>query len=57
MVGSSGNAEIRTEYPIVQGLTARTTSQTGHDTCLEPENSFVDVKNKPLSSQGINTGG
>jgi hypothetical protein len=57
MVGTASSAELRTKYPVTQGLTAVTTSQKGHDTTLEPENSFVDIKNMPLSSQGLNNGG
>lgn len=58
VAGTASSAQLKTKYPVVQGLTARTTSQQGHDTTLEPErDSYVDVKHEPLSSQGINTGG
>ena len=58
MTGTAASAELRTKYPVTQGLTARTTSQKGHDTNLDAEQEdFTDVKHEPLSSQGINTGG
>jgi hypothetical protein len=58
MTGTASSAELRTKYPITQGLVAKTTSQLKHDTKLEAEREdFTDVKHEPLSSQGINNGG
>jgi hypothetical protein len=37
MVGTSGTKEIATRYPFTSGLTAKTTSQTGHQENLIPE--------------------
>lgn len=37
MVGTSGTKEIATRYPVVKGLTAGTTSQTGNVENLIPE--------------------
>lgn len=37
MVGSSGSKEIATRYPVTSGLVAGTTSQTGHQENLIPE--------------------
>lgn len=37
MVGTSGTKEIRTSYPFTSGLTAGTTSQTGHEEHLIAE--------------------
>lgn len=37
MVGGKGTKEIATRYPVTDGLIARTTSQTGHQENLIPE--------------------
>lgn len=37
MAGGIGTKEIATRYPVTRGLTARTTSQTGDQENLVPE--------------------
>lgn len=37
MAGSSGTKEIATRYPVTNGLVAGTTSQTGNEENLIPE--------------------
>jgi hypothetical protein len=37
MAGSSGTKEIATRYPVTDGLVAGTTTQTGHEENLIPE--------------------
>jgi hypothetical protein len=37
MAGTKGTAEIATRYPVEEGLTARTTKQTGRVMNLVPE--------------------
>ena len=37
MVGGSGTREIATRYPVTSGLVAGSTSQTGHQENLVPE--------------------
>ena len=51
MAGTSGTKEIRTSYPSTDGLTARTTSQTGHIENLTPENSVVQKKYQTLLNE------
>jgi hypothetical protein len=41
MADTHNQAEVKTRYPVVDGLTARTTKQTGHKEQLEPTKSFV----------------
>lgn len=41
MAGTKGTAEIRTSYPSTDGLTAGTTSQTGHQENLKAEQGSV----------------
>jgi hypothetical protein len=37
MTGGSGTKDIATRYPVTSGLTAGTTSQTGHQENLVPQ--------------------
>ena len=37
MANTRGEKELRTDYPFEQGLTARTQSQEGRQSRLEPE--------------------
>ena len=47
MAGGRGTKEIATRYPCVDGLTARTTTQTGHQENLLPEEgSLVSQREK-----------
>lgn len=47
MAGGIGTKEIATRYPVTSGLTAGTTSQTGHEENLVPqEGSLVSQREK-----------
>ncbi len=37
MAGTKGTAEVATRYPVEEGLTAKTTKQTGREMLLLPE--------------------
>lgn len=41
MAETKGMAELKTNYPLTDGLTAGTTKQTGHKEQLDPEKSFI----------------
>jgi hypothetical protein len=46
--GTIGQKEIRTEWPVEEGLTARTQKQTGRTTNLVPQNSVVNPDEQVL---------
>ena len=48
MADEIGQAEIKTDYPVEEGLTAETQKQTGRTTNLVAENSVVPEKEKVL---------
>jgi hypothetical protein len=48
MTGGTGTKDIRTNYPCVDGITAETTTQTGHVTNLVPEHSVVPSRQRAL---------
>ena len=52
MAATIGEAELKTDYPIEEGLIARTTKQTGTVMNLVPENSTIPERNKT----GLNNG-
>jgi hypothetical protein len=46
MVGSAGTKELKTIYPCVDGIISGTTTQQGHITNLEHENTIVRTKDR-----------
>lgn len=45
-MATSGQKELKTKYPVEEGLTARTTKQEGRKMDLEYTESFVSSKDK-----------
>ena len=45
---TAGEKELKTDYPVEEGLTAGTQKQTGRDTQLEAEESKVLDRDKGL---------
>jgi|TARA_Y100000310_G_scaffold157582_1_gene156981 hypothetical protein len=43
-----GEKEIKTNYPVVEGLTARTQRQTGRKTQLKPQEKSLIRKNETI---------
>jgi len=46
MANTSGEKELRTNWPVEEGLTARTQKQTGRTTNLVPEVSLLTQREK-----------
>ena len=46
--GGIGTRFLSKRYPVTDGLTAGTTKQEGHKERLEPEQSFVPLRDKAL---------
>ena len=46
MANTAGEKELKTDWPIEDGIIARTTKQTGHVMNLIPENSMVPQRYK-----------
>jgi hypothetical protein len=46
MTNTSGEKELKTNYPVTEGLIAGTTKQTGREMGLVPEVSLVSSREK-----------
>ena len=46
MAYTAGQKELKTDWPIEDGIIAETTKQTGHVMSLVPEKSFVSQRYK-----------
>ena len=54
MAGGIGTRSIATRYPVVKGLVAGTTSQTGNKEWLEPETKHVFHGSCNINEESIN---
>ena len=55
MADTHNQAEVKTRYPVVDGITAETTTQEGHKMQLEPEGHLgIKTNVKETDREGLN---